>query len=207
MRRGFCLLKQAGGASLILDSEERFVALRKTRTSKKKKKLGIVKYDLKHRRIYLVGEVVCGMPRLVENAINLMQKKNSRARIGVYLSSKGGLYPECLEIYQIIWNSQTRIDIIAVDKAFSGAFLILQAGKRRMAFPEAIMRFHKAEGMPDLENTKIDAVQRLIFTARSRPVGKVLQLFHKEAEITAYDARRLRLIDQILDPKILKPLD
>lgn len=190
-------------------------------SKKKKKKLGIVKYDLKNRRIYLVGEVVRGMPRLVENAINLMQKKNPRARIGVYLSSRGGLYQESLEIYQIIWNSQARIDVIAVDKAFSGAFLILQAGVKRMTFPEAVMRFHKAEGMPDLENTnlnaegffkmaiectEIDAVQRIIFTVRGRPVRKVLQLFHKEAEITAGEAMRLRLIDQILDPKkVLEP--
>lgn len=193
------------------------------RTSKKKQKLGIVRYNLKHRRIYLVGEVVCGMSRLVENAINLMQKKNPRARIGVYLSSIGGLYPESLEIYQIIWNSQARIDVIAVDKAFSGAFLILQAGERRMAFPEATMRFHKAEGMPNLKNAnlnaegffnmaveciEIDAMQRLIFTVRGRPVRKVLQLFHNEAEITADDAKRLHLIDKILDPKkILKSLD
>lgn len=179
----------------------------------KKKKLGIVRYDLKNRRIYLVGEIIRGMARVVERAISLMQKKDPRAPILFCLSSKGGLYPESLEIYQIIRNSRARIDIIVADKAFSGAFLVLQAGKRRIAFAEAKMGFHKTLCWPLLregpfnyddymdmakECLEIDTVQRFIFTRRGRPVEKILEFFNLGAKFTAKEAKKLKLIDEIM---------
>ena len=155
-----------------------------TSQKKKKKKLGILRYDLKNRRIYLVGEVIRGMSRLVEKAIYLMQKKDPRAPIGMFLSSDGGSYPESLEIYQIILNSRARIDVMVADKAFSGASLILQAGKKRIAFPEAKIGFH-----------------RFIYTRRGRPVEKILELFNLGAQFTARTAKKLHLIDEIIKAK------
>lgn len=185
----------------------------KTSKKKKKKRLGIVRHDLKNRRIYLVGEVIRGTARIVEKAINLMQKKDQRALITLCLSSEGGLYSESLEIYQIIWNGQAHIDIMVADKAFSGAFLILQAGKKRIAFSGAKMGFHKALGWPDLrkgpfnydaymamakECLEIDTFQRFIFTRRGRPVKKILELFNLGAQFTAKEAKKFNLIDEIM---------
>ena len=178
-----------------------------------KKKLGILRYDLKNRRIYLVGEIIRGMSRIVERAINLMQKKDPRAPITLCLSSDGGSYPESLEIYQIIRNSRTRVDIIVSDKAFSGASLILQAGKKRIAFHGAKIGFHKALGWPVLsegpfnydaymdmakEHLEIDTLQRFIYTRRGRPVEKILGFFNLGAQFTVAEAKELKLIDEIM---------
>ena len=177
-------------------------------------------YNVGQRNIRLVGLIDESVCDLIEEAIQIMTVRNAKQEARLSISSNGGDYFASIRLFHIITRSIIPIDTMVLTHAYSGAFLVLQAGRRRYANIKATMRFHccehqalkgewynaKAHKYAAGELDKVDAVQLLIFTARSPYVSKISHLFFdKEAEITAQQAKKLNLIDKILDPKILKP--
>ena len=170
------------------------------------------------REIWLTGEIVKKTPKLIKAAIVKIARNYRTAPIYLFISSIGGRADLAKKIYNIISQSETPINTVAVDYAISAGFFILQAGKRRFAFPKAFMQFHQAENNPaelkkmskfnadylgfNAEHLKeTDAVQKFIFTSRSRSTKKILELFSKDAHVSALKAKKLQLIDEIMKPK------
>ena len=174
-------------------------------------------YDLEKRRIYLIGLITPITPFLIERAFDKLISVNV-APIKLLISSEGGDYYATLKIFycisKVIDERKVIVDTIVVDYANSGAALISQAGKKKFAYEKATIKFHSAV-RPFFEKERynarmhmeaalklfrIDAVQLFIFSYDGRPVSKIFQLFDEEAEITAVEAKKLKLIDEIIKP-------
>ena len=185
---------------------------------RKKARQKHIVFDISKREIWLSGEIVKRTPKLIKTAIFKISKNYRAAPINLFISSIGGNVIFAKQIYWIINHSETPIHTVAVDYAVSGGFFIMQAGKRRFAFPKAYMQFHQAENHPkdfkkmakcnaDYLGTNVeylkdtDAVQKFVFTSRSRSINEILELFSKDAAVSAVKAKKLHLIDEIMKPR------
>ena len=185
---------------------------------KYKKKCKHVVYDVHKREIWLSGEIVKKTYRLLKTAIDKISRHYAGAPIRFFISTIGGRSDFAQKIYWLINQSRVPIETVAVNEVISAGFFILQAGKRRLAFPKVTIRFHQAENNPaDLKKLdkfnadvlgtnveylkEVDAVQKFIFISRSRSVQKILELFSREAVVSARTAKKLHLIDEIIKAK------
>ena len=174
-------------------------------------------YDLEKRRVYLNGGIVSMTPLLIERALDKLIFR-STAPIQLLISSDGGDYYATMKIFyyisKVIDKKKVIVDTVVVDHAASGAALLSQAGKTKFAYKKATIKFHSAvhsffgkeryNARMHMEAAtklfRIDAVQLFIFSYDGRPISKIFQLFEEEAEITAVEAKKLKLIDEIIKP-------
>lgn len=141
-----------------------------------------------------------------------------KEKLRIFINSIGGSIWAAFKIYNLIIFSAVPIETVAVSKTNSSSFFILQAGRRRLAFPTARMKFHQA-AYPQVKFKKLkelnaealannvatlrytDAVQRFAFTARCRRQTEVLKLFYTNAVLSSKKAKKLGLIDEIVEPQ------
>ena len=169
--------------------------------------------DIEKRFIFLRGQIKPISAILIENALQRLVKHNASLPICFFISSaEGGDAYASLRIFQMIRHSPLVINTIAVGVVYSGALLILQAGKKRFAVSGTKHNFHMAEDtflkgqvfnaqryMAAVDTLMlIDAGQFLIFTERGRPVAEIKRLFRSNAKISAQKALKLNLIDGIV---------
>src|SRR3989344_734783 len=172
-------------------------------------------YNLKKRRVYLNGPIISVTPLLIERAFNKLISI-SAAPAQLLISSAGGDYYATMKIFyfisKVIDEKKVIVDTVVVDHAVSGAALLSQAGKKKFAYKGATLKFHSAihplfekeryNARMHMEAAfklfRIDAVQLFIFSYDGRPISKIFQLFDEEAEITAEEAKKYKLIDEII---------
>lgn len=120
-------------------------------------------------------------------------------------------------------GSKCEITTIGYKQAYSGTFLIFQAGNKRLAIDGTKFIFHPAV-MPlrslmgdelnadmfyELTRTldKIDAIQFLIFTSRGRPIDDIKRFLIHKVIFTARQAKKFGLADQVIKAKNLPWLE
>jgi ATP-dependent protease ClpP protease subunit len=174
--------------------------------------------DSKKRSIHLKGPIISLTPYHIKRAVRKLTKHDANTPIHLLISSSGGDFYASLHIFQYIKRCSTPIYTIVVEKAVSGALLILQGGKKRYARQGATLGFHNVIHRlraDDVYNStryrqqleelcRIDAIQCLILTKHGRPVNEILKLFGEEARISAKCAKQLHLIDDIITKPRLK---
>ena len=173
--------------------------------------------DVEKRRIHLNGPIISITPLLIKRAFDKLISI-SAVPTQLLISSEGGDYYATLKIFyyisKVIDEKKVIVDTVVVDYAASGAALLSQAGKKKFAYEGATIKFHSAirpffekerynarmHMEAALKLFRIDAVQLLIFSYDGRPISKIFQLFDEEAEITAEEAKKYKLIDEIIKP-------
>jgi len=175
-------------------------------------------FDVASRWIFLMGLLEKdSTASAFDKALQQILHGDDDAPIVIFINSEGGCFEDCLEIYQSICrhNSKRRSLIFTVGVQFvsSSAFFLLQAGESRFAAYKTKLVFHRAckvlqnftavLRIPDLLDTlwdllTHDAMAGLMFTDRGRPRGEVLDLFKREAVLSVREAKKLCLIDGIV---------
>lgn len=164
------------------------------------------------RFIYIRGKIKAITFVLVKKAFARLIKHNSRRPINFFIESVGGDFYACLRLFNFLRQVNVSITTIAVRDVRSGAFFILQAGKKRFAVKGTTLEFHmsvkyilKDVWLNAVELTAlamslgmIDAQQLLIFSEQGSPVAEIQRLFHRDARISAKRALELNLIDGII---------
>lgn len=172
------------------------------------------------RVIWLEGNIDNRAAFIIETIINKLNKA-SHDPILLFITGKGGDFYAVLKIMKMIENSPSKFIIIAFKEVLSGSFLLTQAkNAESLAVPGTKFIFHNAvrvfekEQLPKrflmaqkelTEEAKklavVDAIQLLIFSERGRPIKKIFDLFHNEAEIDIKKALELKLVDGILNKR------
>lgn len=183
-----------------------------------------IKYSVRKAAIFIFGGICEDTPKSLQRALNAILKnyksRKRKKKISVYIQSSGGLFYSAIKAHAILGVcKKAKICTVAVGHADSCAMIILQGGDRRFAFPDATLGVHKTKISPLdnpadeavltsylLECLEKDAAFKLILLERGEPEDKITELFKEGTILTAQEAKRLNLIDKILDPKILKPL-
>lgn len=174
--------------------------------------------DAKNRRLWILGNIKSR--GLKNKAVNFLKKLDiiSLQPIMIIISSGGGTFYYCLEIYQTIRNLKSISVTIGSKMVQSGAFLIHQGGDARQATRSTYFKFHRGvmlkegvlkelrEGEFNKERLRqfvesleiMDAIQLMAFTLRGRPVSQIISLFNHGAAFSAYAAKKLNLVDKVV---------
>lgn len=168
--------------------------------------------NLQKRFIYVRGKIRVITFTLVKSSVERLLKCNTKNPINIFIESKGGDFYACLSIYEFLKNLKPDVFIVAVNHVRSGAFFIIQAGKKRFAldsktifeFHMSVKEFRKDILLNAIELTalaltlqSIDAQQLLIFCERGRPISEIQNLFYKNTRISVKKALEFNLIDGI----------
>lgn len=107
--------------------------------------------DIVKTRSIVIGDIDEDTGSIVDNYIRFWNSYDKelnipieeRTPIKICVDSNGGDLRSTLTIINAIENSQTPVWTINLGKAFSGGFLIMLAGHRRMAYKYASFLFHE----------------------------------------------------------------
>ena len=159
----------------------------------------------------LSGPINGGIQEDITQAIVFLNSESADP-IKFLLDSEGGSANHSLLIFDAIVHSEASVNGLIMGKAHSGAFIISQAFKRRIAYPHATFLIHgpSLDGLrSDQENlaTKINFRKYLhtkmldtIAQRSGQPMKKLRACSKVECYFDAEEALRLNFIDEIVQP-------
>ena len=89
---------------------------------------------LKHRVIFLSGEIHDDLANLIISQILFLSSENEKKDITLYINSYGGSVSSALAIYDTMQIVKPDISTICIGTAASAASLLLSAGKKKKRF-------------------------------------------------------------------------
>lgn len=110
--------------------------------------LGIQNYNT--HIIHLSGEVNFTSVRETLRALSEANEDNNVKDIILTVTTMGGFLYPAFALYDYVRASQKPVDVIAIGCCMSAGVLILQAGRRRMAYPHTLFMIHPSQySLPD----------------------------------------------------------
>lgn len=171
---------------------------------------------LKKRRVSLFGDVNEVCEKRVIEALEIFNKENSHKKILLFINSIGGLHESGSNIAKAIRASKAPVYGIVIWSACSAAFDVLQACKKRIACNKNSLIMCHA---PSLDGLRVDQLDRdeaikkmeeehndFLYCVVARSDGKLSfekmrELSIQEVNIHARQARRLGLLDRVMNKK------
>jgi len=169
------------------------------------------KRELKERRVWLIGEI--NVYRAGKVLLALSALSTSNEPIVVFLNSVGGDLAHALAIYDaitILRKGSLRVDTIGIGLVASAAFILLQAGERRLLTPNSIVLIHEvaswtvgslSEHEDSLKGLRKfeDRCLRILAERSGKSVGKLRKMFaRRELWLTADEAVKHKFADALL---------
>jgi ATP-dependent Clp protease protease subunit len=178
-------------------------------------KRGNVVFSIKERWIKLFGFINSDTVRWFSQFIYQTNLMNYQP-ITVFIDSPGGNTNATLIIYAMLATSIAPVITIAGSRANSGAFIIFQAGHKRLMFPDSLLTFHWSEFeikksceiniirlramMMNLLMTN-ERLYRIIASRSKLPMKTVKEFFAAGKILTAKEAKKYNLTDEIIDER------
>lgn len=181
-----------------------------------KPKKGNVIFDVEGRWIKILGEIV---PETAYWFNKFLYNTNVRnyAPVHILIDSIGGDAEAGFLIHAMLFSSVAPAITVITKKAYSTAFIISQAGYKRKIYKDGIVALHESyfnfkrdchfngsqlrEFATNLEiNDKYAC--RLVSQSSKMPLKIINQFFREGKILTAKEAKRLNLVDEIISKKI-----
>jgi ATP-dependent Clp protease protease subunit len=164
------------------------------------------------RILHITGEVNDGMAHELEVRLHYLTSLNNEP-ITIYLNTPGGSIISGLAIYDTIKEATLccPVSIIAEGACMSMGVVIMQAATRRLSLPHTQFLLHELSAQAGGSLGALEDTQRfqrylqgLMDDILAKRTGndkeKMRKLYHrKNFYITAQDAKKLRLIDAIVE--------
>lgn len=120
----------------------------------------VVEWDKPQAKIWIDGEIGQAMFGLIDAAsVRKALKAIGNQRVTVFLSSPGGSVDEGVSVYNALVSHKPGVDIVVESLAASMGSYILQAGRRRIVYENAIVMLHSpwSGTIGDAEQLRKDA--------------------------------------------------
>jgi ATP-dependent Clp protease protease subunit len=169
---------------------------------------------LKERIVFLGQEVDDQIANLLVAEILYLEGQDPERDIHLYINSPGGLAYAGLAIYDVMQHVQCEVSTLCIGMAMSAAAMILSGGAKgkRQALPSSKIMIHQGSagtrGAPSdmeiqlrevLANT--ERMARILAHHSGRPLDQVKRDIERDYYLTAEEALRYGLIDEILAPR------
>jgi ATP-dependent Clp protease protease subunit len=169
---------------------------------------------LKERIVFLGQEVDDQIANLLVAEILYLEGQDPERDIHLYINSPGGLAYAGLAIYDVMQHVQCEVSTLCIGMAMSAAAMVLSGGAKgkRMALPSSKIMIHQGSagtrGAPSdmeiqlrevLANTERMAL--ILAYHSGRPLDQVKRDIERDYYLTAEEALRYGLIDEILSPR------
>lgn len=170
------------------------------------------------RAIFVRGEIVDATISAFSETYARLCAHSAVEPIIVFIDSIGGKVGVAFLICHIIATSPVPVYTVALGEASSSAFLVLQFGRLRFAEPSTVCAIHRTRtslyGMSSLgaeeclalyeELHALDGKVERMLTYRGRPEEEIINMLRRGATMSASDALRLNLIDDIIVARSLE---
>lgn len=166
---------------------------------------------LKDRIVFVNGPIDTEMSRLVVAQILYLASESKEKPIDLYINSPGGEVSAGMSIFDIMRNVPCDVNTYCVGMAASMAAVLLAAGDKRFALPNAEIMIHQPLGgargpAADIEieakwiiKTK-EKLERILSDLTGQPFDKVKRDTDRNFWMSAEEAKEYGLIDEIVVP-------
>jgi ATP-dependent Clp protease protease subunit len=165
---------------------------------------------LKDRIIFLGGGIDDDVANIVIAQLLFLEAEDPKKPISLYINSPGGSVTAGLAILDTMNHVKPAVSTVCVGIAASAAAVILAAGERgkRYALPNAEVMIHQPWGGAQGQATDIEITAKHIVATRERlnkilakATGQPLEKVEKDVErdyfMTADEAKKYGLVDQV----------
>ena len=169
---------------------------------------------LEERIIFLVGPVSDMNANVVIAQMLYLASKDSKRDIKLYINSPGGSVTAGLAIYDTMQYLKCPVSTICIGLTASMAAVILAAGTKgkRFALPNAEILLHQVAGgmqgqAADIEITAKqilhmkEKLNKIIASHTGQPLSKVEKDTDRDFYLTAEEAKKYGLIDEVIGGK------
>ena len=167
---------------------------------------------LRERIIFLTGQVEDHMASLIVAQLLFLESENPDKPISMYINSPGGVVTAGMSIYDTMQYIKPEIHTLCVGQACSMGSLLLTAGNKRYATPNARVMIHQPSGGARGQATDIEIHTREILDLKKRlnnvyvkHTGQKLATIEKAMErdnfMSAEAAKEFGLIDEIVESR------
>lgn len=169
---------------------------------------------LKDRIIFLAGPIDDDLANIIIAQLLFLESEDPNKDISLYINSPGGSVTSTMAILDTMNNIKPDVATICVGLAASGAAVILSAGKKskRFTLPNSEVMIHQVMGGAEGQASDIEISARHILRMKenlnkilSKNTGKPISQIEKDTDrdyfMTAEEAKKYGLIDEILKPK------
>lgn len=169
---------------------------------------------LKDRIIFLGSGVNDDVANTVIAQMLFLESEDPDKPIALYINSPGGVVTSGLAIYDTMQHIKCPVSTICMGQAASMGAILLAAGaaKQRFTLPHARILIHQPLGGFSGQATDIDIQAKEILRTRERlnqilakhtgqDIEKVRQDTDRDYYMTAEEAKKYGLVDDILQPK------
>ena len=169
---------------------------------------------LEERIIFLAGPVTDMNANVVIAQMLYLASKDSKRDIKLYINSPGGSVTAGLAIYDTMQFIQCPVSTICIGLTASMAAVILASGTKgkRYSLPNAEILLHQVAGgmqgqAADIEITAKQIVHmkeklnKIISSHTGQPISKVVKDTDRDFYLTAEEAKKYGLIDEVIGGK------
>jgi len=169
---------------------------------------------LEERIIFLAGQVTDLNANLVIAQMLYLVSKDSKRDIKLYINSPGGSVTAGLAIYDTMQYLKCPISTICIGLTASMAAVLLAAGTKgkRFSLPNAEILLHQVAGgmqgqAADIEITAKQIVKmkeklnQILSSHTGQPIAKVEKDTDRDFYLTAEEAKKYGLIDEVIGGK------
>ncbi|NPA27154.1 MAG: ATP-dependent Clp protease proteolytic subunit [Chloroflexi bacterium] len=174
---------------------------------------------LKERIIFLGTPIESHIANLIVAQLLYLNREDPEAPIQMYINSPGGEIYAGLAIYDTMQMITNPISTVAVGVTASFGTVLLAAGTKgqRYALPHATIHMHQPLGGARGQATDIeiqakeilrlkDELNRILALHTGQPVEVIERDTDRDVYMTAYEAVKYGLVDQVLEPPESKRL-
>ena len=169
---------------------------------------------IKDRIIFLSDPIDDGMANTVVAQLLFLDMENPGADISLYINSPGGSVTAGMAIYDTMQYVKAPVRTVCVGMAASmGAFLLMAGDKgKRMALPNSEVMIHQPSGGAQGQATDVtiraewllrtkNKMNKMMAEMTGQPLEKVTQDSERDYFMSAQEALKYGIIDQIYEPR------
>lgn len=169
---------------------------------------------LKERIVFVGGSISDPMANTVIAQLLFLENVDPQKDIHLYINSPGGSVTATLAIYDVMNHVKPDVATYCVGLAASGGAILLAGGKKgkRFALPNSEIMIHQVMGGAEGQAVDIDIQARHILRIKDKlnqllakhtnqPLSKIEKDTDRDFFMTAEEAKKYGLIDNILKVK------
>jgi len=169
---------------------------------------------LKERIIFLGGAIEDNVANNVIAQLLFLESEDSKKDIKLYINSPGGSGTAAMAIYDTMNHIKPDVSTICIGLAASAAAVLLSSGEKgkRFALPNSEIMIHQVMGGVEGQASDIaitakhilrvkENLNKILAKNTGRPMAEVEKDSDRDYYMTAEEAKKYKLIDEIYKPK------
>ncbi|PIP04256.1 MAG: ATP-dependent Clp endopeptidase, proteolytic subunit ClpP [Candidatus Yonathbacteria bacterium CG_4_10_14_3_um_filter_47_65] len=169
---------------------------------------------LKERIIFLGGAIEDNVANNVIAQLLFLESEDSKKDIKLYINSPGGSVTAAMAIYDTMNHIKPDVSTICIGLAASAAAVLLSSGEKgkRFALPNSEIMIHQVMGGVEGQASDIaitakhilrvkENLNKILAKNTGRPMAEVEKDSDRDYYMTAEEAKKYKLIDEIYKPK------